>query len=141
MALRSRCTTLLRSLNPCAAAHRAHTQFAAQAYNFLEEEEEDVGAGNESAMPHSEAAKPIEVEEGYPEEVEAGAAPLDFVEECVETEGGEGPTDLPYWACTYCNIHSPASVVKCASTGKWFCNSKAPGLPASCIVYHLVSRQ
>ena len=59
----------------------------------------------------------------------------------METEGGEGPTDLPYWACTYCNIHSPASVVKCASTGKWFCNSKAPGLPASCIVYHLVSRQ
>ena len=109
-------------------------RFAAQAYNFLEED--DVGAANESVMSLSEAAKPIEVEEAYPEVVEAGA-PLDFVEECVETDAS-APTDLPYWACTYCNIHSPASVVKCASTGKWFCNSKAPGLPASCIIYHLV---
>ena len=95
-----------------------------------------MGAANESVMSLSEAAKPIEVEEAYPEVVEAGA-PLDFVEECVETDAS-APTDLPYWACTYCNIHSPASVVKCASTGKWFCNSKAPGLPASCIIYHLV---
>ena len=96
-----------------------------------------MGAANESVMSLSEAAKPIEVEEAYPEVAEAGAAPLDFVEECVETDAS-APTDLPYWACTYCNIHSPASVVKCASTGKWFCNSKAPGLPASCIIYHLV---
>ena len=111
------------------------TAFAVQAYNFLEEE--DVGAANESVTSSSEAAKPIEVEEAYPEVAVAGAAPLDFVEECVETDAS-APTDLPYWACTYCNIHSPASVVKCASTGKWFCNSKAPGLPASCIIYHLV---
>ena len=112
---------------------------AFQAYNFLEEEE-DVGASNEAVAPPSQDAdKPLEVEEGYPEPVvaEAGAAPLDFVEECVEADSS-APTDLPYWACTYCNIHSPASVVKCAATGKWFCNSKAPGLPASCIIYHLV---
>ena len=98
-----------------------------------------MGAANESVISLSEAAKPIEVEEAYPEVAEAGgAAPLDFVEDiCVETDAS-APTDLPYWACTYCNIHSPASVVKCAATGKWFCNSKVPGLPASCIIYHLV---
>ena len=79
--------------------------FAAQAYNFLEEEE-DVGAANESVISLSEAAKPIEVEEAYPEVAEAGAAPLDFVEDvCVETDAS-APTDLPYWACTYCNIHN-----------------------------------
>ena len=133
-ALRSRCATLVCSA--CTPPARPPTaRFAAQAYNFLEEE--DLGAANESVMSLSEAAKPIEVEEAYPEVAEAGAAPLDFVEECVETDAS-APTDLPYWACTYCNIHSPASVVKCASTGKWFCNSKAPGLPASCIIYHLV---
>ena len=112
-----------------------------QAYNFLEEED-DVGS-KEPLEPHDESllSKPLEVEEAYPEagEAERDAAPLDFVE-CVEVDSS-APTELPYWACTYCNIHSPASVVKCASTGKWFCNSKAPGLPASCIVYHLVSRQ
>ena len=98
-----------------------------------------MAASAEPAPPPSEATKPLEVEEAYPEAVvpESGAAPLDFVEECVDADSS-APSDLPYWACTYCNIHSPASVVKCAATGKWFCNSKVPGLPASCIVYHLV---
>jgi hypothetical protein len=48
------------------------------------------------------------------------------------------PAELPPWACSYCNLHTPASVVKCVASGKWFCNFKPPGLPASCIVYHLV---
>jgi len=109
-----------------------------QAYNFLEEEEDDVGS-KEPLEPHDESlSKPLEVEEAYPEAgvSEGGAAPLDFVE-CGEADSS-APTELPYWACTYCNIHSPASVVKCSATGKWFCNAKIPGLPASCIVYHLV---
>ena len=46
--------------------------------------------------------------------------------------------EFPAWACAYCNVRTPAAVVKCVATGKWFCNSKPPGLPASCIVYHLV---
>ena len=29
-------------------------------------------------------------------------------------------------------------MVKCGTCGKWFCNSKPAGLPASCIVYHMV---
>ena len=34
-------------------------------------------------------------------------------------------------------MHNPACVVKCLSTGKWFCNGRAAG-PAACIVTHLV---
>ena len=65
-----------------------------------------------------------------------GAA--DFVDE--EAVGGEeeAAQELPYWACAYCNIHTPSAVVKCVSTGKWFCNYRQPGIPASCIVYHMV---
>ena len=37
----------------------------------------------------------------------------------------------------YCGIHSPASVVKCVKSGKWFCNARVTGT-ASCIVTHLV---
>ena len=39
--------------------------------------------------------------------------------------------------CRYCGIHVPASVVKCVSTGKWFCNGRVLG-SASCIVAHMV---
>lgn len=47
--------------------------------------------------------------------------------------------DLPEWACAYCGVHNPASVVKCLSTGKWFCNGRSVGTgTASCIVTHLV---
>lgn len=45
---------------------------------------------------------------------------------------------LPEHACSYCGIHNPACVVRCNATGKWFCNSRANSLPASCIVYHLI---
>lgn len=65
---------------------------------------------------------------------EAADAELNFDED-------EGPTqekELPEWACAYCGIHNPACVVKCNATGKWFCNSRANALPASCIVYHLI---
>lgn len=40
-------------------------------------------------------------------------------------------------AARYCGIHSPASVVKCVKSGKWFCNARVTGT-ASCIVTHLV---
>uniref|UniRef100_A0A7S0NU20 Upf1 domain-containing protein n=1 Tax=Calcidiscus leptoporus TaxID=127549 RepID=A0A7S0NU20_9EUKA len=65
------------------------------------------------------------------------SVPLDFVEE-YEAKEETAPVELPYWACSYCNVHTPAAVVKCVATGKWFCNYKPPGLPASCIIYHLV---
>ena len=39
---------------------------------------------------------------------------------------------------SYCGIHNPHTVVRCVTTGKWFCNSRPATLPASCIVYHLV---
>ena len=39
--------------------------------------------------------------------------------------------------CSYCGIHNPACVVKCLTTGKWFCNGRVTGT-ASCIITHLV---
>ena len=45
--------------------------------------------------------------------------------------------EVPEWACSYCGIHAPASVVKCMSTGKWFCNGRSIS-SASCIITHLV---
>ncbi|KZT70080.1 hypothetical protein DAEQUDRAFT_223063 [Daedalea quercina L-15889] len=49
----------------------------------------------------------------------------------------EGQVDLPPHACSYCGIHSPASVVKCLVCSKWFCNSRG-NTSASHIVNHLV---
>lgn len=37
----------------------------------------------------------------------------------------------------YCGVRNPASVTKCLSTGKWFCNGRA-NKSGSCIVLHLV---
>ena len=37
------------------------------------------------------------------------------------------PQSLPEHACVYCGIHSKASVVKCCTTGKWFCNARSSG--------------
>lgn len=45
--------------------------------------------------------------------------------------------ELPPWACAYCGIHDPACVVRCISTGKWFCNGRTLS-SASCIITHLV---
>lgn len=45
--------------------------------------------------------------------------------------------DLPPYACCYCGIHNPASVVKCLTTNKWFCNGRTLG-STSCIIAHLV---
>ncbi|KAF9014134.1 ATP dependent helicase [Cyathus striatus] len=49
----------------------------------------------------------------------------------------ETAVDLPPHACSYCGIHSPASVVKCLICSKWFCNSRG-NTSASHIVNHLV---
>jgi len=55
-----------------------------------------------------------------------------------EFEDTFDPKNLPEWACRYCGINDPASVMKCRGDGKWFCNSRLPGLPSSCIILHLV---
>jgi len=55
-----------------------------------------------------------------------------------EFENTFDPKNLPEYACRYCGIHDPASVMKCRGDGKWFCNSRLPGLPSSCIILHLV---
>ncbi|RDA91581.1 hypothetical protein CP533_5975 [Ophiocordyceps camponoti-saundersi (nom. inval.)] len=44
---------------------------------------------------------------------------------------------LPAHACTYCGIHSPASVVKCLTCNKWFCGARGNG-SSTHIVNHLV---
>ncbi|KAF9124922.1 ATP-dependent helicase NAM7 [Mortierella sp. GBA39] len=46
-------------------------------------------------------------------------------------------TELPPHACKYCGIHSPASVVKCETCKKWFCNSRG-NTSGSHIINHLV---
>lgn len=45
--------------------------------------------------------------------------------------------DLPAHACKYCGIHSPASVVKCVTCNRWFCNSRG-NTSGSHIINHLV---
>ncbi|KAL4855832.1 Regulator of nonsense transcripts 1 [Chlorella vulgaris] len=53
--------------------------------------------------------------------------------ENVEEAAPEQPSELP----DYCGIHNPACVVKCLTTGKWFCNGRVTGT-AACIITHLV---
>jgi len=52
-------------------------------------------------------------------------------------EEGAVVQELPEWACSYCGIHSPSSVVKCMQCNKWFCNGKGH-TTGSHIVTHLV---
>ncbi|KAI9209642.1 ATP dependent helicase [Polychytrium aggregatum] len=47
-------------------------------------------------------------------------------------------TELPAHSCKYCGIHNPASVVKCTSCSKWFCNSRVGNTSGSHIIHHLV---
>ncbi|OQR92004.1 hypothetical protein ACHHYP_04143 [Achlya hypogyna] len=49
----------------------------------------------------------------------------------------DAPVELPAHACAYCGLHDPASVVKCVSSGKWFCNSRG-NTSGSHIIQHLV---
>ena len=94
--------------------------------------------GGHGALPSAAA----ELDEGYEHPDAANQAEaangqsLNFVED----DGGDdgAAAELPYWKCEYCNVHTASAVVKCCATGKWFCNYKPPGLPASCIVYHMV---
>lgn len=44
---------------------------------------------------------------------------------------------LPEYACSYCGIHNPTSVIRCDTCNKWFCNGKGSS-NSSHIVTHLV---
>jgi regulator of nonsense transcripts 1 len=44
---------------------------------------------------------------------------------------------LPEYACSYCGIHNPSSMVKCSTCQKWFCNGKGSS-NSSHIITHLV---
>lgn len=71
--------------------------------------------------------------------LDAALSQLNF-QEPAEVEAAveeEQPAELPEWACSYCGIHNAACVVKCLTSGKWFCNGRVTGT-ASCIVTHLV---
>jgi hypothetical protein len=87
------------------------------------------------ATPYDEGPAIPSFEEAPPQDLNA---PLSFVDDYPGELEAAPPAELPPWRCEFCNIHTPAAVVKCVATGKWFCNHKQPGLPASCIVYHLV---
>ncbi|CDK29940.1 unnamed protein product [Kuraishia capsulata CBS 1993] len=55
----------------------------------------------------------------------------------LDDEKSEEPVVLPEYACAYCGIHEPTSVVKCETCQKWFCNSKT-SKSGSHIISHLV---
>ncbi|KAF8065906.1 UPF1 [Scenedesmus sp. PABB004] len=74
---------------------------------------------------------------GLTDGIAAGIDQLRFDEGFDEASSTHTPEQLPEWACAYCGIYSPASVVKCLATGKWFCNGRL-GTSGSCIVVHLV---
>ncbi|KAJ3087643.1 ATP-dependent helicase NAM7 [Quaeritorhiza haematococci] len=77
---------------------------------------------------------------------DAGSNQLKFVEE-TEIDGnedglldfarGDHGKELPPYACKYCGIHNPASVVKCLTCNKWFCNSRG-NTSGSHIIHHLI---
>ena len=48
--------------------------------------------------------------------------------------------NLPFYACSYCGIHDPETVVKCIAKGceKWFCNGKGTNEYGSHIILHMV---
>lgn len=60
---------------------------------------------------------------------------LQFEEEDEET--AFYAKELPDWACRYCGIHDPASVVMCNVCHKWFCNGRG-NTSGSHIINHLV---
>ena len=113
----------------------------AQAFNFVEDDFDQDAVPLAPDGELSAAGDGGEVS-AYGDEPagHGGSASLNFEDDTLSfVEDGEvAPAELPYWKCEYCNVHMPEAVVKCCATGKWFCNYKPPGLPASCIVYHLV---
>lgn len=54
-----------------------------------------------------------------------------------DQQSDELDKNLPAHACKYCGIHSPASVVKCVTCDRWFCNSRG-NTSGSHIINHLV---
>lgn len=117
-----------------------------QPFNFIDDHEEDGGGGGGADGPAAAGAAADDMmtcavcDDGggaSAASVGAGAGDgLEFVEE--DEREAPVPSELPAWACSYCNVHTPSAVVKCVTTGRWFCNYRPPGLPASCIVYHLI---
>ncbi|KIY71087.1 hypothetical protein CYLTODRAFT_149014 [Cylindrobasidium torrendii FP15055 ss-10] len=65
------------------------------------------------------------------------AEDFDGVLDDLKDGGANAMVGLPPHACSYCGIHSPASVVKCLLCNKWFCNGRG-NTSASHIVNHLV---
>lgn len=64
-----------------------------------------------------------------------GMADLQFEEE--DDEAVMSIRDLPPFACKYCGIHDPSTVVMCNICKKWFCNGRG-STSGSHIVNHLV---
>ena len=74
---------------------------------------------------------------GVLDNIVEGIQDLEFVEEEDEeddlvseqkSEAGyrfdDDAKELPEWACKYCNICDPKTVVMCNKTKKWFCNGR-----------------
>lgn len=78
----------------------------------------------------------------YPSPLDDTSLPNDFqsltFDETVDEDALDYTTrELPKHACAYCGLHDPASVVKCVTTEKWFCNSRG-NTSGSHIIQHLV---
>ncbi len=73
----------------------------------------------------------------YDDDDEIPSEDLDFQD--IDDDALDSALDvqLPDHACNYCGIHSSASVVKCNTCSKWFCNSRGH-TSGSHIITHLV---
>lgn len=91
----------------------------------------------DAALSQANAVAAAALENGASQSTEAIAdqlSELNFDNE--EAAQSHSKKKQPH-ACAYCGIANAAAVVKCVSSGKWFCNGRTIGT-ASCIITHLV---
>ena len=102
------------------------------------------GGGYDQHLPEEEGEEGEDEEGDYAEDGAAGGGAADedggdLDDDDEEHDEKEGlPESLPDHACAYCNIYNPSTVVRCSTTGKWFCNARGSGHGGSHIVQHLV---
>ena len=106
------------------AEREEKAQEAKEAVNDIaddEEDDDDDDDDDEEEDDDEDDDEDEDDEEDEDEDDEDGAA-VEGEEEDDESLYLTG--NLPEHACKYCGIHDTSCVVKCLSTGKWFCNGR-----------------
>ncbi|PPQ99227.1 hypothetical protein CVT24_009246 [Panaeolus cyanescens] len=104
-------------------------------YTATTQDNASVDLSNLSLADYSQSANTANGQRHSPTQTRSGVD--DDFDAVLDDLKDESAVDLPAHACSYCGIHSPASVVKCLICSKWFCNSRG-NTSASHIVNHLV---